>query len=91
MDIRDGSCVSQHEAAMGFKGSFKTGVCQLNLVIPHIGKHFQSASYVENLNGRRSHDDYLPHVSSLGGAVCKGVDGDQSNPIALVRQLAVPN
>jgi hypothetical protein len=77
MDIRDGSCVGQHEAAMGLNGSFKTGICKLNLVIRRIGKHFQRASDVEDLNGRWSDDDYSPHVSSLGGAVGKGVDGDQ--------------
>src|SRR5260370_33644371 len=65
------------------KSWFGAGVCKLNLVIRRIGKDLQWASYVEDLNGRRSDDDYSPHIASLGERPAS-VSMDQSPLTALV-------
>ncbi len=65
MDVGDRSRVDERDAAIGLEASLTTGVGQLNLVIRRVGKDLQWASYVEDLNGRRSGDDYFPHLGSL--------------------------
>ena len=38
VDVGNGSCVGEHDAAIGLKRSFQAGVCKLNLIIRRIGK-----------------------------------------------------
>jgi len=56
VDVGDRSRVDERDAAIGLEASLTTGVGQLNLVIRRVGKDLQWASYVEDLNGRRSGD-----------------------------------
>jgi hypothetical protein len=37
-DGGDGSCIGEHDAAIGVKSSFRAGVCKLNLVVRCVGK-----------------------------------------------------
>jgi len=38
VDGGDGSCIGEHDAAIGVKSSFRAGVCKLNLVLRCVGK-----------------------------------------------------
>jgi hypothetical protein len=66
LHLTDGSCVGQHDTAIGLKSTFRAGACKLDLVIRGIGKHFQWTCHVEDLNGCRSGYNDFSHMSSLG-------------------------
>ena len=38
VDGGDGSCIGEHDAAIGVKSSFRAGVCKLKLVVRCVGK-----------------------------------------------------
>jgi hypothetical protein len=61
----DRCCIGEYDAAISLKSSFKSGVRKLNLVTGRIGKDFQWPRHVQDLNERRSDDDYFPPDPSL--------------------------
>jgi len=47
------------------------GICKLNFLVRRVGKDLQRASYVQDLNGTWSDEDYFPHIRSLGEPTCR--------------------